>query len=124
MGGAGTDHIWRQSLYVIKGCFQGVRVCIQHHNIFQRFLSDSLQETNMRCHSEPHTEAGLSNWREREPPPPAPALGCFSIYLCETAMDSYEVGHGCAVERGHRLKRQMHISTMHALCSLGYFGTS
>lgn len=76
MGGGGTDHIWRQSLHIVKGCLQGVRVCIQHHNIFQCFLSNSLQETNMSCHSDPHIEAGggtLSNWREREfPSPPQP----------------------------------------------------
>lgn len=30
---------------------------------------------------------------------PSPALGCFSIYLSETGVDSNEVGHGCTVER-------------------------
>lgn len=66
----------------------------------------------------------LSNWREREYFLPPPALGYFSIYLSETGMDSYEVGHGRTVERTKTGEADAYLkppslSSMPAACSPG-----
>lgn len=101
MGGSGTNNVWGQRLYVVEGRLQRVRVGVQHHDIFQCLLPNSLpEETDAGCHSEPHTEQGLrgTGGRGGKPPLPSPSLGCFSTHLSETSVDSDEVGHGRAVE--------------------------
>lgn len=83
MGGSGTNNVWGQRLYVVEGRLQRVGVGVQHHDIFQCLLPNSLpEETDAGCrHSESTQSRGSEELEGEEgtPPSPARALGVSAL---------------------------------------------